>query len=71
MSMYELYQLDWLIQHGYSLDDIIKIVNENNVRNVEDLQEVGIYGECFASFAEFCENEYKDTEYMNELASRI
>lgn len=42
-TLYELYQLDWMMSHGYSLDDVIKGMNDyeavdhdDNIHNDED-----------------------------------
>jgi hypothetical protein len=34
---------------------------------VDYLEEYGYSGEMFATYNEFCENEFLDTEYMNTL----
>lgn len=83
-ELYRLYQLDWMIQHGYSLKDIIRqcekycreVLNEG-AGGAEDasydfcteLDESGLDGgEIFVGFDEFLDTEYRNFSYMNILA---
>ena len=72
---YEAYKLDWMIQHGYTLTDLIKEVGiymkecEENIRDsFDDWEfECGFGGEIWACYDEFCENEYQNKEYIKQL----
>ena len=72
---YEAYKLDWMIQHGHTLADLIKEVGEYMEEMAEDIVcsfdmwefECGFNGEIWACYEEFCENEYQDKEYIKQL----
>lgn len=74
---YELYKLDWLARHGYTLDDVLRKAYEImtsdyiNIQEEDDLlttfAEVDFYGEMYVGFDEFINNEYQDIEYMKML----
>lgn len=79
-DLYETYQMDWLIHHGYRLTDIIKetfditsALQKDNERmpslnEVEDtFYEEGFSGECFVCKEEFMDNEFLDKDYMHGL----
>lgn len=82
---YQMYQLDWLIQHGHSLEELIDEIHqwrENAIKNGDAQPEVSIKtvfenwleesafdGECFACFEEFMTHEYLDISYMFYLLS--
>lgn len=67
LTGYQKYQLEWMIEHGYSLEDLIKELNEYkqyaNAEDVEDLfdtweDEQGFVGaEIWA-----CEDEWKEND---------
>lgn len=74
---YQLYKLDWLASHNYTLDDVLKkvwtIINhiDFNIEVETDLmdafEEVGFNGEIYACFDEFIDSEYQDRQYMECL----
>lgn len=74
---YQLYKLDWLKSHGYTLDDVLKkvwtIINhidfdiEVEADLLDAFEEVGFNGEIYACFDEFIDNEYQDNQYMKCL----
>ena len=82
-KFYQMYQLDWLIQHGHSLEELIDGIHqwrENAIENGDAQPEVSIKtvfenwleesafgGECFACFEEFMTHEYLDISYMFSL----
>ena len=72
---YEKYKLDWMLRHGYtlenlvgSLSDCMEDVNEDFVA-VFDIWEsdYGFGSEIWACFDEFIDNEYQDKGYMTQL----
>lgn len=76
---YELYQLDWMMSHGYSLQSIFKILKKiccdeseftEELNSIEKyLDEQGFNGEIFACEQEFYDNEYQDKDFMKNLLS--
>lgn len=76
---YELYQLDWLMTHGYSLQDVINVLREgyaeccsSNLINQhtdwdEDFDSVEEYFEeqGFNGTMFVCEDEFYDCEYQD------
>lgn len=68
---YEKYQLDWMIQHGYSISDLFQIMDNLQKEGSEDVfhdfLERGFGGEIFACMEEFLDAEYLDTEFMRYL----
>lgn len=74
---YELYKLDWMASHGYTLQDVADAlatlagfgVPQDELLN-EFEQDGFDGGEIYASFDEFVDNEYKDMDYMRSLLSR-
>lgn len=84
-KFYQMYQLDWLIQHGHSLEELIDEINQwredaiksgdaqpdVSIKTVFEnwLEESAFGGECFACFEEFLESEYEDIDYMFYLLS--
>ena len=50
--LYELYQLKWMMTHGYSLERMPKLDND---------------GEKWNSFKEFCRAEMSDVGYIKSL----
>lgn len=67
---YELYQFTWLINHGYSLEDIFLPMLDNHLSNfteyAEHLRKNGFDGKLFLS-----EQEFHDTIYQNAKTMRI
>ena len=68
MTRYEKYQLQWMIDHDYSLDDLIKSISEYGVDCQGDYamepelfwqweKDSGFGGEIWACYAEWLENE--------------
>lgn len=66
-KQYEIYKLQWLIDHGYSLEDVIEAV-EVTMEQIPSLNklteafiiwetEVGFNSEIYASYDEFLVNE--------------
>lgn len=74
---YELYKLDWMASHGYSLQDVaVELANlagfgvpQDELLN-EFEQDGFVGGEIYASYDEFVDNEYLDMEYMRSLLSK-
>lgn len=71
---YELYQLDWLRAHGYTLQDVFDFVHEVHEEGldadvkIQDLfLEKGFHGELFACMEEFLDTEYQDNDYMEKV----
>lgn len=73
---YEKYQLNWMLSHGYSLQDLIDAMNEKYMEDdsreyttpgcyYEDvLDNDGFHGELFHYYDAFLEKEYLDGKYM-------
>ena len=67
MTDYERYQLEWMIDHGYSIGDLLENLIEHYCANQEDMtigdafddwfDNVGFNGEIWA-----CEDEWDDNE---------
>lgn len=54
--LFELYQLDWMMTHGYSLYDIIKGIGDHKAVNHDNYvhdSEVGMYADIESIFAEW------------------
>lgn len=79
---YAKYQLDWMMQHGYSIMDLINELHQQQTEDPEDFdqlsypidklyeeweEEFGFNGELWVCFDEFCDEEYEDAEYMKSL----
>lgn len=75
---YRRYQLDWMMSHGHSVDDLgIAVlkgigggpVDEN--READEFaiweQDIGFGGEIWACYEEFLDAEYGDRDYMLRL----
>ena len=81
---YEKYQLIWMSDHGYTIENITnlatewyKALQEDNFESIEDfpfaefLDETGFAGsEIYAAKSEFLEYEYQNVSYMQDLLSR-
>lgn len=81
-TLYHTYQLDWLSQHGMSVNEVIRLC-EGYAKDIlaegaggsedivvdftEDFSESGFDGEIYASQDEFLMNEYQDRDYALEL----
>lgn len=73
---YSMYQLDWMIQHGYTLTDLFTCMaalqnRDNKETSVFNLfhafEQNGFNGELYSCYEEFLDNEYLDNDYMNKL----
>lgn len=72
---YELYKIDWKHSHMItaeremdSLKDYFETLLENNDCTYRDyIEEFGYDGELYVCYAEFCDIEYHDKEYMCSL----
>lgn len=74
---YEKYKLNWLMEHGYTLADIIReldVIKEDEEDNdsIELLfdfweDNYGFSSEIWACYQEFIDNEYQDTDYMKQI----
>lgn len=73
---YEKYKLDWMIQHGYTLKDLIteleNMREEDEDASLETLfedweDEYGFDSEIWACYDEFMDIEFYDSEYMASL----
>ena len=75
---YERYKLSWMLDHGYTLKDLIDQLEELRQENIDgDLQSIfdewefgyGFGSEIWAGFDEFAQNELrfcKDMEVQND-----
>ena len=72
---YRRYQLDWLIQQGYSIEDVFNAAAEdvedpiNGSDLYEAFEEQGLKGSLYVCFDEFCGAEFADAKYMYHLLS--
>lgn len=75
-TAYSKYQLNWMIMHGYGLDDIISRLNDLKKDepkiDVETLYQEweynsGFNGELWTCYDEFLSSEYKDRSYMRKI----
>lgn len=78
-KLYDLYQLDWLMSHGYSLGDVFTVIRDAKNEAMEcgddddpdvvisKFYEEGFSGEIFVCFGEFCDAELRDRDYVNHL----
>ena len=72
---YEKYKLDWMLHHGYTLDNLISELSDCMEEANEDLPVVfdvwesdyGFRSEIWVCFDEFIYKEYQDTNYMYQL----
>lgn len=76
---YEKYQLNWMLSHGYSLQNLIDAMNEKYMEDdsreyttpgcyYEDvLDNDGFHGELFHYYDAFLEKEYLDGKYMKSI----
>lgn len=61
---YEIFKTKWLIDHNYTLDDVIEYLNENYKHQkacpkklFKDFEEYGFNYELYPSFEEWYEND--------------
>ena len=72
---YRRYQLDWMISHGYGVDDIFKavsdLISEGSTPDslADDFHETGFGGALFVCCEEFANAEFRDREYMSTILS--
>lgn len=73
---YSLYQTDWLLSHGVTLDDaLLGLINHTQACAEDEMPEIvlndwtGPKGMIYASFWEFTDSEYQDKDYMRRLLS--
>ena len=79
---YSKYQLHWMLDHGYSIMDLVVALRQRQTEDPEDFDQLsypidclfeeweedsGFNGELWVCFDEFCEEEYEDAEYMRTL----
>lgn len=76
---YEKYQLNWMLSHGYSLQDLIDAMNEKYIEDdsreyttpgcyyKDVLDNDGFHGELFHYYDAFLEKEYLDGKYMKSI----
>lgn len=77
---YENYKLEWMKQHGFTLDDLVAEMYEINERYLDEYGESmdtddqfkefcenGFNGEIWASYDEFLDNEFQNPEIVNNL----
>ncbi len=66
MTTYQKYQLQWMIDHGYSLDDLIgemlAMQTDGNDGDVADLYSEWEYSSGFGGEIWACEAEWKECE---------
>lgn len=77
---YELYQLDWLMTHGHSLQDVFKVLREGYIENCSsgnidggtncdedfDAMEEYFKEQGFNGEIFACEEEFYDNEYQDK-----
>lgn len=74
--LYQLYQLDWLMSHGYSLTHVFNVLQAAEEAGKKGRQKVvyffghGFDGQIFSSFEEFCNAELTDGNYIDTLIER-
>ena len=70
---YGKYKLNWMMEHGYTIEDLFKFVGEHLTDDTdwslagaydEWETEDGFNGEIWCCFEEFLDFEYQDKEYM-------
>ena len=70
---YGKYKLNWMMEHGYTIEDLFKLVGEHltddpdwSLADAYDEWEMedGFNGEIWCCFEEFLDYEYQDEEYM-------
>ena len=77
LKAYELYKLEWMKAHGYTVEDVLRKAYEIIISDYLDIEveddlldafdELGFNGEMYASYDEFIDNEYQDKNYMFKL----
>ena len=67
---YQLYIYDWLIQHDYTIWDVLNSVVASSNPSEQILAFGLSSGELWVCFQEFLDNEYMIEEYMQELIGR-
>lgn len=77
LKAYELYKLEWMKAHGYTVEDVLRKAYEIMISDYLDIEveddlldafdELGFNGEMYASYDEFIDNEYQDKNYMFKL----
>ncbi len=75
--LYELYKLDWMMRHGYSLRDLINCLGEiqeeeceGSINDLFETFESDMGFGCaslYVCFAEFMVSEFLDPEYVKHL----
>lgn len=76
---YKLYKIDWKHNHNIGREEEMKSV-KSFYKHLEEIgqdesyfpyecfiEEFGYDGEIYASFSEFCDAEYRDSDYIREL----
>lgn len=73
-TAYGMYQLEWMKQHGYTLQDLMEQIDVQEHGGSEATymltvfeDEGGFNGECWVCKEEFMQNEFQDKEYMKQL----
>ena len=77
--IYELYKIDWVATHiTQKQREKVELEYKEYVEHFNDevtfegyLEQYGYDGEIYASFKEFLENEYQDTEYVESLMREL
>lgn len=72
---YEKYKLDWMLRHGYTLEDLVRSLSDCMEEVNEDFvvvfdiweSDYGFGSEIWVCFDEFIDNEYQDKGYMKQL----
>lgn len=72
---YEKYKLDWMLRHGYTLEDLVSELSDCMTEVNEDFvvvfdvweSDYGFKSEIWTCFDEFIDNEYQDYGYMKQL----
>lgn len=71
-QQYERFKLQWMVDHGYTLTDFVKILDEIAEESADNESvfeyydafesDIGFNGELYPSFYEWFNNERKDNE---------
>ena len=77
---YHKYQLRWMMDHGYSLEDLVEKMTEifkeyDEFFSPESCYELfvsdyGFGGELFVSYQEFLDSEYRDKDYIKSILTK-
>ena len=64
---YEKYKLFWMLEHRYTLLDLVNSVQKYGYSFEEWEEEHGFEGEIYAGYHEFLHNEFLNREYIQSI----